>query len=87
MQDEMNRVFSQAGSGGLSRRDDIAWVPAIEVAEKDGNLIVSAELPGLTDREIRRTERRYGAFYRAIQLPEGPRLTRQARNSGMECCA
>jgi HSP20 family protein len=97
MQDEMNRVFSQAGSGGLSQRDDIAWVPAIEVAEKDGNLIVSAELPGLTDQdvtveinndvliirgerevekedtsgEIRRTERRYGAFYRAIQLPEG----------------
>jgi HSP20 family protein len=97
MQDEMNRVFSQAGSGGLSQPDDIAWVPAIEVAEKDGNLIVSAELPGLTDQdvtveinndvliirgerevekedtsgEIRRTERRYGAFYRAIQLPEG----------------
>jgi HSP20 family protein len=97
MQDEMNRVFSQAGSGGLSQPDDIAWVPAIEVAERDGNLIVSAELPGLTDQdvtveinndvliirgerevekedtsgEIRRTERRYGAFYRAIQLPEG----------------
>jgi HSP20 family protein len=97
MQDEMNRVFSQAGSGGLSRRDDIAWVPAIEVAERDGNLIVSAELPGLTDQdvtveinndvliirgerefekedtdgEIRRTERRYGAFYRAIPLPDG----------------
>jgi HSP20 family protein len=72
-------------------------VPAIEVAEKEGNLVVSAELPGLTDQDvtveinddvlvirgerevereedtgqIRRTERRYGAFYRAIPLPDG----------------
>ena len=52
MQDEMNRVFSQAGSGGLSRSDDVVWVPAIEVAERDGNLIVSAELPGIPDEDI-----------------------------------
>ena len=98
MQDEVSRAFMQTGSTGLTRGDtDIAWVPAIEVAEKDGNLVVSAELPGLTDQDvtveinddvlvirgerevereedtgqIRRTERRYGAFYRAIPLPDG----------------
>ena len=100
MQKEMNRVFSQAGLDFSSRGDEFlstAWVPAAEIAYRDGNLIVSAELPGLTERDvkvevnddfltiqgerkveqeeteggIRRTERRYGQFYRAIALPEG----------------
>jgi len=100
MQREMNRVFSQAGVGLSARGDDFlstAWVPATEIAYRDGNLIVSAELPGLTEKDvkveinddfltiqgerkveqeeteggIRRTERKYGEFYRAIALPEG----------------
>jgi len=100
MQREMNRVFSQAGVGSSVRGDDslsTAWVPAAEIAYRDGNLIVSAELPGLTEKDvkveinddfltiqgerkveqeeteggIRRTERKYGEFYRAIALPEG----------------
>jgi HSP20 family protein len=100
MQREMTRVFGQAGIDGSTRSGDVlstAWIPATEIAYRDGNLIVSAELPGLTENDVkvevnddfliihgerkmeqqenegdvRRTERRYGEFYRAIALPEG----------------
>jgi HSP20 family protein len=84
----------------LGRGEDVTpatWAPAIEVREQDGNLVVSAELPGLDEEDvrveinngtlviqgerqqereeegggIRRTEIRYGQFYRAIPLPDG----------------
>jgi|SRR5579871_607894 HSP20 family protein len=100
MQREMNRVFSQAGLDFSGRGDgsgSAAWVPTTEIAYRDGNLVISADLPGLTEKDvkvevsgdflviqgerkveqeqnergIRRTERRYGEFYRAIALPEG----------------
>ncbi len=70
--------------------------PAIDVAENEAALTVSAELPGLErkdidltvkdgvlmlrgekrmeeesrDRKYHRIERRYGAFYRALALPD-----------------
>jgi HSP20 family protein len=100
MQREMNRVFSQAGldlNGQGNGLQSTAWIPAIEISYRDGNLVVSAELPGLSEKDVkvevnddfliirgerrverqegdgdvRRTERRYGEFYRAIALPEG----------------
>ena len=51
MQQEMNRVFAQPGltRGAVSNP---VWVPPIEVAYRDGNLVVSAELPGLDDEDI-----------------------------------
>lgn len=100
IQQEMNRVFSLTGLGSLAAPGgdltSAVWVPAVELASQDGNLVVSVELPGLTDEDvtveirdnvlivrgerqverqeaeggIRRTERRYGEFYRAIALPE-----------------
>ena len=101
MQEEINRVFAQSSLAGQTQRGDpltsVAWVPPVEVAYRDGNLVVSAELPGLgledvdvqivddilvisgekeiadeEDRgDVRRTEIRYGEFYRAIPLPDG----------------
>ena len=100
MQREMNRVFSQAGldvTGQGNGLQSTAWIPTTEISYRDGNLIVSAELPGLSEKDVkvevnddfliirgerkveqqegdggvRRTERRYGEFYRAIALPEG----------------
>jgi HSP20 family protein len=101
MQDEISRVFAQNNLAGQSSRGDVlapvAWAPPVEVAYRDGNLVVSAELPGLSqddvdvqivgdilvisgekevaeeeDRgDVRRTEIRYGQFYRAIPLPDG----------------
>jgi HSP20 family protein len=100
MQREMNRVFSQAGLDFTGQGNDMqntAWIPTTEISYRDGNLTVSAELPGLSEKDVkievnddfliirgerrveqqegdggvRRTERRYGEFYRAIALPQG----------------
>jgi HSP20 family protein len=100
MQREMSRVFSQAGldfTGGGDNTLSTAWMPTTEISYRDGNLVVSADLPGLNEKDVkveinddflviqgerkeeqqegdggvRRTERRYGEFYRAIALPEG----------------
>jgi HSP20 family protein len=94
MQEEVARAFAPTGRGEES---SIAWIPAIEIEQRDNKLEVSAELPGLSEKDvkvevdndvlviqgerkfeheekegdIRRTERRYGQFYRAIALPEG----------------
>ncbi len=102
--EEMNRVFGQQGlsAGG----DGMTWAPAIEVAQREGKLEISAELPGLKPDDVkitveddvlilegerreqkeedgdgvRRTEIRYGRFYRAIPLPEGAKTDQaQAR--------
>jgi HSP20 family protein len=105
MQREINRVFGQQGrTTNQGDASNTFWVPPIEVAYRDGNFVVSAELPGLTDEDVsvaitdsaiviegerevereedeggvRRTELRYGQFYRAIPLPEGANVE-QAR--------
>jgi HSP20 family protein len=33
--------------------EELAWVPPVEVRESDGNLVVSAELPGLSENDVR----------------------------------
>jgi HSP20 family protein len=101
MQDEISRAFAQNNLSSQTSSADVlssgAWAPPVEVAYRDGNLVVSAELPGLSqddvdvqivddilvisgekeiaeeeDRgDVRRTEIRYGQFYRAIPLPDG----------------
>ena len=108
MQDEISRVFTQNNLAGQTSRGDglplAAWAPPVEVAYRDGNLVVSAELPGLSQNDVevqivddilvisgekeiaeeedrgdvRRTEIRYGEFYRAIPLPDGVK-TQEAR--------
>jgi HSP20 family protein len=52
MQQEMNRVFGQSGVTSQGGNSNPVWVPPIEVAYRDGNLVVSAELPGLKDEDI-----------------------------------
>ncbi len=51
MQKEMNRAFPQgAGTGDLTAT---AWAPPVEISYQDGNLVVSAELPGLSDKDVK----------------------------------
>lgn len=101
VQEEVNRVFAQSGLAGSSgageQLSSTSWTPALEIISKEGELEISAELPGLTQDDIkveidndvlvirgerkmehesteggvRRSERRYGQFYRAVALPEG----------------
>jgi HSP20 family protein len=80
-----------------SRLADATWAPQVETFRRDNNLIVRADLPGLTKDDIDiqieddvlvisgersdetrderddfyRSERTYGRFFRAIQLPDG----------------
>jgi HSP20 family protein len=106
MQQELNRTFGQNRRGlATDASDDFTsaiWAPPVELAYRDGNLVVSAELPGINDSDvqvqinddvlviqgerrvereendggIRRTERQYGQFYRAIALPDGADVER-----------
>jgi HSP20 family protein len=56
VQNEMTRAFAPTGRNRASGRSDevnpLVWVPAIDVSEQNGNLVVSAELPGLTDEDV-----------------------------------
>lgn len=53
--DEMDRVFSNLGgaSTGTSRGEELAWIPPVEIRENDNNLIISAELPGLSEKDVK----------------------------------
>ena len=80
-----------------TRLTEATWAPQVETFRKDDNLVVRADLPGMTKENVNievdddvlvisgersdearddrddyyRTERSYGRFFRAIQLPEG----------------
>jgi HSP20 family protein len=102
--DDLDRLFGDFGPAfartALSAQggsDDRLWSPPVEVLERDGKLIVRAEMPGLNPDQINleitddkliisgereqeheerrgnvyRSERRYGAFYRVVPLPDG----------------
>ena len=99
MTDEMDRAFSGVAPGVRGEGGFQNWIPAMEVREKDGNLVVIADLPGIDKNDVKveftdnvltiegerkseyeegegrahRSERSYGHFYRALQLPEGAR--------------
>lgn len=51
--DEMDRTFS--GFSGTATRggQELTWAPAIEVRENNNNLVVSAELPGLSEKDVK----------------------------------
>jgi HSP20 family protein len=57
MHSEMNRLFDEA-FGGLMRRPGgqrsqvTEWAPAVDVLQKDGNLVVRAELPGIKPEDV-----------------------------------
>jgi HSP20 family protein len=56
MQDGMDRMFSgffgqQAGGGAMGGLG--SWAPAVEVSERDNQLCVCAELPGLKPEDVK----------------------------------
>ena len=56
LQERMNRIFDDTLSG-TSRRDDEAlapaWTPPVDVLEKKDRIVLTAELPGFTEDQIR----------------------------------
>jgi HSP20 family protein len=53
MTEEIDRVFHEYALGGSGNGGKPVWAPAIEIAERDGNLEVRAELPGLKPSEVK----------------------------------
>src|SRR5215831_8497225 len=53
--DEMDRAFENFGlqGWGRGRAETVSWTPTIEVFERDKNLIVHAELPGLNKDDVK----------------------------------
>jgi HSP20 family protein len=51
LQSEMNRVFSTFfdDNGGSTRR----WAPAMDLVERDDHLVLTADLPGLSEDDVR----------------------------------
>jgi HSP20 family protein len=52
MMEDFDRAWSGFGTGQTAG-GMMAWSPAVEVRERDGNLIVCAELPGLSKEDVR----------------------------------
>jgi HSP20 family protein len=51
LQSEMNRLFSSFfdDDGGTNRR----WAPAMDLVERDDHLVLKADLPGLSEDDVR----------------------------------
>jgi HSP20 family protein len=49
--EDMDRVFGKSQAEG----GDIAWRPAIEVRQKEGKLLLTAELPGVKKEDVKVT--------------------------------
>jgi HSP20 family protein len=50
--EEIANPYSQSGSGPASR-SETAWLPPIEVSERDGDLVIEAELPGQEPENVK----------------------------------
>jgi HSP20 family protein len=55
LQDRVNRIFDDS-LRGRGQRDDWAlggaWAPAVDVYEKDGSIVLKAELPGIDPKDV-----------------------------------
>jgi HSP20 family protein len=49
--EDMDRMFY--GTGGTGGRQAGLWAPPVEVREANGNLVISAELPGLNKDDVK----------------------------------
>jgi HSP20 family protein len=57
LQERMNRLFHESyGGTGRANDDDWAlggsWAPAVDIYEKDGNIVLKAELPGIDPKSV-----------------------------------
>ena len=54
LQERMNRMFdsSYRGSGDEDWALGGSWAPAVDIYEKDGNIVLKAELPGVDPKDV-----------------------------------
>jgi HSP20 family protein len=53
LSEEMDRAFGNAFGGWMGRGEHGVWSPAVEVRERDGNIEVTAELPGMKKDDVK----------------------------------
>lgn len=51
--EEMDRAFRGVAPGSGTQTELAAWSPAMDVRQCDGNLVITAELPGLKQDEVK----------------------------------
>lgn len=100
MRDEMERAFDRFVRDPFDlvvHPEQRTWMPALDVTDTETEIIVRAEIPGMTAKEVNVaitgnrltlsgekvekneekdeccyiSERRFGSFFRVIELPEG----------------
>jgi HSP20 family protein len=57
IQDRMNRIFEEAFRGNRTASEDDwalggSWAPAVDIFEKDGSIVLKAELPGIDPKDV-----------------------------------
>jgi HSP20 family protein len=52
MQQEMNRLFDEFFGERRTEMGEGTWLPAVDVSETDGEMVVRAELPGMSKDNI-----------------------------------
>ena len=56
LQDRMNRMFDESYRGRGASEDDWAlggsWAPAVDIYEHEGNIVLTAELPGVDPKDV-----------------------------------
>jgi HSP20 family protein len=56
LQDRMNRMFDESYRGRGPSEDDWSlggsWAPAVDIYEHEGNIVLTAELPGLDPKDV-----------------------------------
>jgi HSP20 family protein len=57
LQERMNRLFDESFRGVARGNEDEwalggSWAPAVDIYEKDGNLVLKAELPGIDPKGV-----------------------------------
>jgi HSP20 family protein len=53
MQQEINRAFGGAGTSGQTANPEaVIWAPRVEVTTDNNKLVISAELPGLSENDV-----------------------------------
>ena len=56
LQERMNRMFNDSYRGRGASEDDWAlggsWAPAVDIYEHEGNIVLTAELPGVDPKDV-----------------------------------
>jgi HSP20 family protein len=57
LQERMNRLFDESYRGGRGTAEDEwslggSWAPAVDIYEHEGNIVLTAELPGVDPKDV-----------------------------------